>query len=178
MRHLIRFGVLTALVLVIAACNQDSDPSSPALEEEGGEVDVSLDDEIGNAYDNTVLYTDYFLAQTIELLKQNSEQFEAAMIYMSDHGESLGEYGVYLHGMPYSLSPDNQRHIANLFWFGESFQLDRRAFQEKTDLDLSQDNLFHTLLGLMRIETSVYDANLDLVPREAWFSQVRDLNDR
>lgn len=82
-------------------------------------------DEINNAYDNCILYTDFFLSNTIELLKKNDQQFETAMLYMSDHGESLGEYGVYLHGMPYPLAPEAQKHIAALVWFGANFHLDR-----------------------------------------------------
>lgn len=126
------------------------------------QFDECTDEEIGNAYDNALLYTDYFLARTIALLKKNSQRFETAMIYLSDHGESLGEYGLYLHGLPYSLAPDSQKHIAALFWFGEGFEIDRQSLLEKSALHFSQDNLFHTILGLMEVETAVYDRKLDI----------------
>ena len=75
-------------------------------------------EEIGNAYDNAILYTDYFLSKVIALLKANSQGFETGMVYMSDHGESLGENGLYLHGLPYFMAPETQKHIAALMWFG------------------------------------------------------------
>lgn len=66
---------------------------------------------IVNAYDNAILYTDAFLAQVIALLKKNDPHFETAMIYMGDHGESLGEQGIYLHGLPYAMAPGTTRSI-------------------------------------------------------------------
>lgn len=126
------------------------------------EFDECTDEEIGNAYDNALLYTDYFLARTIALLKNNSPRFETAMIYLSDHGESLGEYGLYLHGMPYALAPDSQKHVAAVFWFGQGFDIDRQSLLNKSGRHFSQDNLFHTILGLMEVETAVYDRKLDI----------------
>jgi len=119
--------------------------------------------EIGNAYDNAVLYTDYFLSKTIDLLKQNSNKFETAMIYFSDHGESIGEKGIYLHGLPYYMAPDEQKHIAAIMWFGKSFEINRTALEKKSADTFSQDNLFHTILGLMEIKTDIYDKNRDIV---------------
>ena len=119
-------------------------------------------EEISNAYDNAILYTDYFLTQVIQLLKENSGRFETAMFYISDHGESLGEKGLYLHGLPYPFAPDEQTHVGSIFWFGDSFKIDKQRFIEKSAKDLSQDNLFHTILGLLEIETSVYDKTLDI----------------
>ncbi len=120
-------------------------------------------EEIGNAYDNAILYTDFFLEQVIKLLKNNSQQFETAMVYMSDHGESLGEYGIYLHGLPYQMAPDVQKHIASIFWFGDNFPVDKKSLREKVSRRFSHDNLFHTILGLFEIETSVYDNRLDII---------------
>lgn len=134
---------------------------------ETNQFDECTVEEINNAYDNALLYTDYFLSQTIELLKRNSKEFNTAMIYMSDHGESLGEYGVYLHGLPYSMAPDTQKHIAAVAWFGESFKLDPKILRDKSKNQYSHDNLFHTVLGLMEVETSVYDAGLDIIHHEA-----------
>ncbi len=127
------------------------------------QLDECTNDEISNAYDNTVLYTDYFLQKVISLLKDNTRRFETAMVYMSDHGESLGEYGIYLHGLPYAMAPDNQKHIASALWFGDSFKIDKKALQQKANQPFSHANLFHTMLGLMEIETSVYNKNLDII---------------
>lgn len=120
-------------------------------------------EEIGNAYDNAILYTDYFLSKVIELLKKNSVEFETAMIYMSDHGESLGENGLYLHGLPYFMAPDTQKHVASIMWFGDSFHIDREALRAKSGNAYSHDNLFHTMLGFMEVNTSVYDKSKDIV---------------
>ena len=120
-------------------------------------------EEIDNAYDNALLYTDYFLSRAIELLKSNNNRFETALIYVSDHGESLGEYGVYLHGLPYLVAPEVQKHIAAVFWFGDSFKIDRDALRRKASRPFSHDHLFHTILGLMEVETEIYDPRLDIM---------------
>lgn len=120
-------------------------------------------EEIGNAYDNAILYTDYFLSKVIGLLKQNSAGFETAMIYMSDHGESLGENSLYLHGLPYFMAPDEQKHIGAVMWLGDGFHIDKNALRQKSVKEYSHDNLFHTLLGLMEVETSVYDKKKDII---------------
>lgn len=120
-------------------------------------------EEIGNAYDNAILYTDYFLQKVIDLLKGNAIRFNTAMVYMSDHGESLGEYGVYLHGLPYAVAPDSQKHIASMLWLGDGFMVDKSALRTIACRSFSHDNLFHTVLGLMEIETSAYNKNLDIL---------------
>ncbi|OPY80502.1 MAG: Phosphoethanolamine transferase EptA [Syntrophus sp. PtaU1.Bin005] len=127
------------------------------------QLDECTNEEISNAYDNAILYTDYFLNRVIELLKSNSNRFETAMLYMSDHGESLGEYGVYLHGLPYAIAPASQKHIASVFWFSDKFKIDKAMLRTKAAEPFSHDNLFHTVLGLMEIETSVYKENLDIL---------------
>ncbi len=126
------------------------------------QLDECTREEIGNAYDNAILYTDFFLAQVLKLLKNNSNQFETAMVYMSDHGESLGEFGMYLHGMPYKIAPDAQKHIATILWFGSNFKIDRQSMEKKATQPFSHDNLFHTILGLMDVKTSIYDKRLDM----------------
>ncbi|MBF0204486.1 MAG: phosphoethanolamine--lipid A transferase [Desulfamplus sp.] len=120
-------------------------------------------DEIVNAYDNAILYTDYFLSKVIELLKHNSEQFQTGMVYFGDHGESLGENGIYLHGVPYAIAPKAQTHIPAIFWFGENFKVDREKLKQQIDNNYSQDNLFHTILGIMGIKTAVYNRELDIL---------------
>ena len=120
--------------------------------------------EINNAYDNTILYTDYFLSKVIELLKRNSKESDTAMYYVSDHGESLGEGGLYLHGMPYFMAPDEQIEVPAFMWFDDSFSslLDIEFIRKNAALPHSHDNLFHTLLGLMDVETELYQKDMDL----------------
>ncbi len=121
-------------------------------------------EEITNAYDNAILYTDYFLSETIQLLKKNSDKFETAMVYISDHGESLGEKGVYLHGLPNFMAPDTQRNVGAILWFGESFDdIDRESLAKKAGDAYSHDYLFHTVLGLLEVRSFIYDKRLDLV---------------
>ncbi len=124
--------------------------------------DECTTDEIINAYDNAILYTDFFLSRVITLLKENDPNFETAMVYMSDHGESLGEYGVYLHGLPYSMAPDAQKHVAALFWFGKNFDAEANMLRQNISRYYSHDNLFHTILGMMEIQSAVYEQSLDM----------------
>lgn len=127
------------------------------------QLEECTDEEIGNAYANAVLYTDYFLSRVIDFLKRNSKAYETAMVYMSDHGESLGENGIYLHGLPYFMAPESQTHVPALMWFGDSFKVDRRALREKAKGKFSHDNLFHTILGMMEVRTTDYDRKLDIL---------------
>lgn len=123
-------------------------------------------DEINNAYDNAILYTDSFLTKAIELLKRNDDNFETALLYISDHGESLGENGLFLHGLPVSIAPDSQRHVPAIFWFGKNFDEDDvniNAFAAKRHEHYSHDNIFPTLLGIMEIESSIYDKHMDIL---------------
>jgi lipid A ethanolaminephosphotransferase len=128
------------------------------------ELDQCSKKDIGNAYDNAILYTDYFLFKVISLLKENSNEFETVMIYMSDHGESLGENGLYLHGLPYFAAPKTQTLVPAIFWFGKSYdELDLNTLTYKLNLPYSHDNLFHTVIGIMELNTSVYDRKMDLL---------------
>jgi lipid A ethanolaminephosphotransferase len=121
-------------------------------------------EEIGNAYDNAILYTDFFLGKVIELLKRNEGQFETAMLYMSDHGESLGENGVYLHGLPRAIAPEAQLHVPAVMWFGGGYdQIDVAALQNKRDIRFTHDNLAHTMLGFLEVRTSVYRPTMDIL---------------
>lgn len=123
------------------------------------------DEEINNAYDNAILYTDYFLSQVIQLLKKNRQKFEAAMFYVSDHGESLGENGIYLHGLPYSIAPIEQRKIPLIMWFGDGIldDINVPALKAKVGQKYTHDNVFHTILGLMEVESGVYDKTKDII---------------
>jgi lipid A ethanolaminephosphotransferase len=121
-------------------------------------------EEIVNAYDNAILYTDFFLSKVIELLKQNDDKFETAMLYVSDHGESLGENGLYLHGLPYFLAPDAQKHVPFVMWFGRNFDPQSlSSIQAKRIEQLSHDNIFSTLLGLFELQTAAYNPNMDVL---------------
>jgi len=121
-------------------------------------------EEIGNAYDNAILYTDYFLSRVIDILENNDGAFEAAMFYVSDHGESLGEHGLYLHGLPKFIAPEEQRHVPAILWIGDNFnEIDTGAIVARRDESFTHDNIFHTVLGFMEIETALYDKNMDLL---------------
>jgi lipid A ethanolaminephosphotransferase len=119
-----------------------------------------------NAYDNTILYTDYFLAQTIKLLKNNATTFNAAMLYVSDHGESLGENGIYLHGLPYMIAPEDQKHVPMMFWLSDGYKqaygIDDACLRQNSTREYSHDNLFHSVLGLLNVKTGVYKSALDI----------------
>jgi lipid A ethanolaminephosphotransferase len=130
---------------------------------------VSLQDcseeEIRNSYDNTILYTDHVLAALIRLLEHEAGDRAPALLYLSDHGESTGEHGLYLHGAPYALAPDQQTHVPMLLWTSPAFQrwrgLDTRCVQSRRSEPLSHDNLFHTVLGLLDLQTTAYQPDLD-----------------
>ncbi len=130
------------------------------------QLEECSNEEINNAYDNAILYTDYFLSKTIALLKQNEDNFEAAMFYVSDHGESLGENNMYLHGLPYMLAPETQTHVPMIMWFDKGFleeDIDLPTLQNKISNKYTHDNVFHTILGLFELETTIYDKGLDIV---------------
>lgn len=120
------------------------------------------------AYDNTILYTDYFLSRTIDRLRAMAEHagIDTAMLYFSDHGESLGENNVYLHGAPYLFAPREQIEVPMMLWmsdgFGARFRIDRRCLQERRNEPLTHDNVFHSVLGMLDVNTAVLNPRLDL----------------
>lgn len=121
---------------------------------------------IVNGYDNTLLYTDHVLASLIDILRSNQGKVDTAMLYLSDHGESLGEYNLFLHGTPYMLAPDQQKHVPLIAWFSDNYQqafaVDTHCLQKERNAPLSQDNLFHSMLGLLQVRTRVYNPALDI----------------
>ncbi|MDE4176278.1 phosphoethanolamine--lipid A transferase [Phaeobacter sp. PT47_59] len=129
------------------------------------EFDYCTQGEITNAYDNSIAYTDHILASAITRL-QEQERVLPAMIYLSDHGESLGEAGLYLHAAPMFMAPEVQTKVPFLMWlpqrFRQAMQLDGGCLDDLTRQPVSQDNLFHTVLGLMDVSTSVREPSLDL----------------
>lgn len=119
-----------------------------------------------NVYDNSMVETDLFVARTIDWLKARQDQYDVGLIYLADHGESLGENGLYLHGLPYVIAPEAQKHVPWLMWPGSL--LARTAVQEacvRNHLDqaLSHDNFYHTVLGLLDVRSSSYNAALDVL---------------
>ena len=130
---------------------------------ETNQLEKCTKEEISNAYDNAILYTDDFLVKTITLLKQHEKTHQTAMLYMSDHGESLGENGIYLHGLPYFMAPDAQKHIAALGWFSPKLKQTLHIDTLDNTKRYTQDHLFHTLLGLFNVKTEVYNEKLDIL---------------
>jgi lipid A ethanolaminephosphotransferase len=120
-------------------------------------------EEIKNAYDNSILYTDYFLSKVIALLKENDSDHQTAMLYFSDHGESLGENNMYLHGYPFAFAPKEQKHVPAVLWLGEQFPISKEALIKRQSVPLSHDNIFHTVLGLFQVSTKGYDVELDFI---------------
>ena len=123
-------------------------------------------EEIVNAYDNAILYTDHVLSLLIAKLDQYASSVDSALLFVSDHGESLGEKGLYLHGMPYAIAPGEQTQVPMVMWwsagFGDSTALDRACMQRRAAQPAAHDHLFHTLLGLLDVKTALYEAPFDL----------------
>lgn len=124
-------------------------------------------DMLMNTYDNTILYTDYIISEVVKKLQNQQDKFDPAMLYLSDHGESLGEKGMYLHGAPYSIAPIEQTSIPMLAWVSEDFSKDNHLdmaclAEHAAKGGFSHDNLFDSLLGLMNVKTEVYQPKLDI----------------
>lgn len=123
-----------------------------------------------NTYDNSILYVDYLVDKAIQTLKAHQNRFTTSLVYLSDHGESLGENGAYLHGLPYAIAPMTQKHVPLLIWLSPDYQqrygvsgqcLDKLAQSG----EYSQDNLFSTLLGLTGTVTREYVPGDDILSR-------------
>jgi lipid A ethanolaminephosphotransferase len=130
-------------------------------------IEKCTNEQILNAYDNTIAYTDYILDGLIARLQQHQEQIDAVLIYVSDHGESLGENGLYLHGHPYAIAPEVQKHVPMIVWYSSGaparLGLDAACLHSRLAESFSHDNLSHTLLGLNDVNTSVYRPQLDML---------------
>lgn len=121
-----------------------------------------------NTYDNTIVYSDYVLSQLIDLLKTRQPQTDSSLIFMSDHGESLGEKGLYLHGLPRSIAPDEQRHVPFLVWMSESLRrrdgVDSKCLATlAADTAIDNASLSHLLLGMLGLSTATYDKKRDYI---------------
>ncbi len=122
-------------------------------------------DQVVNAYDNTIVYADHVLARAVAWLHAQSARYDPALLYVSDHGESLGENNLYLHGLPYALAPEGQKRVPWITWLGEGFAqrqaMTLACLQQRADAEVSHDHLFHSVLGLLQISTSAYRADRD-----------------
>lgn len=112
-------------------------------------------EELVNAYDNTIVYTDYILSNLIESLKQLDE-YKSTMLYVSDHGESLGENNLYMHGLPVSIAPKEQLDIPFIVWLSDDYK------KIKSHEELSQNHVFHSVLNFLAIESPIYDENMSI----------------
>jgi len=118
-----------------------------------------------NAYDNSIAYTDHTLASTIAWLKTREADYDTAMVYVSDHGESLGENNLYLHGLPWAIAPDVQKRVPWITWLSPGYEkrtsITTACLKAAQDVAISHDNYFHSALGLLGIRTELYQRNLD-----------------
>lgn len=123
-------------------------------------------DALINAYDNSIVYTDHVLAAAIGWLKTQEAHSAPAMLYLADHGESLGENNLYLHGMPYSVAPDVQKHVPWITWLSPEFEqrskITTACLKLQLDAPISHDHYFHSVLGLLNVQTRVYQPALDI----------------
>ncbi|HUQ10834.1 MAG TPA: phosphoethanolamine--lipid A transferase [Steroidobacteraceae bacterium] len=123
-------------------------------------------EQVVNAYDNAILYTDHVLAGVVQTLQAHEGELDSAMLYVSDHGESLGEGGLYLHGLPYSIAPGTQTHVPMIAWMSPGFSAEEgvsvRCLSARRDEALSHDNVFHSVLGLMDVKTEAYKPERDV----------------
>lgn len=126
-------------------------------------------EQIINTYDNTIVYTDYVVSSVIDVLKKHGN-LQSGMLYVSDHGESLGENNIYLHGLPYALAPEEQKKVPMVLWLSEaalqSLKLDRACLERYAASEkFSHDNYFHSVLRMLSIKTTAYDAGLDVLQK-------------
>lgn len=132
------------------------------------EINRCSDEELINTYDNGVVYVDQFIDQVIARL-QKHDDWKSSVIYVSDHGESLGENGIYLHGTPYAIAPTYQTHVPMVMWFSKAWldakNMDIACLQKHQQKPYSHDNIFHTLVGLSDLDPKTlkdYQANFDI----------------
>lgn len=130
---------------------------------ESVELSKCTQQELINAYDNTLVYNDHFLDQLRLKLTQLSDT-QTAYLFVSDHGESLGEDGIYLHGTPYSIAPEQQLKVPFLVWMSDSFIQQHQVSLAKLKAreESTQANVFHSVLGALEFNSPIYNPSLDL----------------
>jgi lipid A ethanolaminephosphotransferase len=123
-------------------------------------------EQVVNAYDNALLYTDHVLASLVTKLQAQAVRVDSAMLYVSDHGESLGEKGLFLHGMPYAIAPSEQTRVPMVMWLSQGWPvatgLDTACLRRRAAEPAAHDHLFHTLLGMLGAGTQLYEPAWDL----------------
>ncbi|WKW41161.1 phosphoethanolamine transferase EptA [Kosakonia cowanii] len=132
------------------------------------EIQACSREQLVNTYDNTIVYVDYIVDKAIKLLQSKQDRFTTSLVYLSDHGESLGENGVYLHGLPYSIAPATQKHVPLLIWLSPDYQTryginNQCVAKNAREKAYSQDNLFPTMLGILGVSTTVYHPEDDIL---------------
>ena len=136
----------------------------PACEKD--DLRLCTREEIVNAYDNALLYTDHLLATLIQRLQARADRVDSAVIYVSDHGESLGENNLFLHGIPYAIAPEVQKRVPMVMWFSAGFAqgsgVDAACLAARAAQPVTHDHLFHTVLGLMDVRTALHEPAWDL----------------
>jgi len=132
-----------------------------------GELQECTQEEVDNSYDNAILYTDYFLSKVIDLLRKYDKDHATAMLYVSDHGESLGEKGIYLHAAPYLFAPTAQTHVPAIIWMGQKFDYSAAQLRPYQDAALSHDDLFCSLLVAFEIDSKICEAKRGILMENA-----------
>lgn len=129
------------------------------------ELSRCTSEQIVNAYDNAIGYTDAFLAKTLDVVQSQSTH-DGAFLYVSDHGESLGEYGLYLHGAPYSIAPSQQVDVPMVMWMSPGAEtstgIDVQCLRSQASAPRTHDNVFHTVLSYFDVQTSAYKEEKDI----------------
>jgi len=111
--------------------------------------------ELLNAYDNSIVYTDYLIHSAIGILKDLPER-RSCLIYISDHGESLGENNLYMHGVPMSMAPKEQIEIPFLVWTSDT------ETKIKPLAEVGHYHVFHSILDFLGIESPIYDESMNI----------------
>lgn len=114
--------------------------------------------ELMNAYDNTIVYTDYLIHSVIEILREIPQR-RSCVMFVSDHGESLGEGNLYMHGVPMAVAPKEQIEIPFIVWTSD------KNMKIETNREVEQYNVFHSILSFLGIESPIYDKKMDVFAR-------------
>ena len=142
-------------------------PVAKNVEEGQKNVDLLI-----NAYDNTILYTDFLVDSLINMLRSMTD-WHSAMIFISDHGESLGENKMFMHGLPMKLAPKVQYEIPFLVWTSDHFRDYKPVSTEKDAPEgqlpavLDQHYVFHSVLNLLSIQSPAYNKDYDIFIKDA-----------
>ena len=134
------------------------------------EINRCTQQELINTYDNTVVSVDGFIDAVISRVEQH-QNWESAVLYVSDHGESLGEKGVYLHSTPYAIAPKEQTHVPMIMWFSPLWHknegMDAACLRRNAQTQAySHDNFYSTVFGTLDMDSTTsqtYRPELDIL---------------